>query len=104
MASGSRSTRKQFFTLEEAQAKMFAMDSDDEGLLSEEESDIDKELYDLDGNLKCFHHTRFACACFEEHCYQNVGICWFDRSSCDRNLYSSHEGKWRDILLVKLKE
>ena len=89
MASGSRRTRERLFTPDEVREQILADESGSEGMSSGEESDLDRQLYvRLSSSLK-FHHTHFACASLEERCFRNVGICRFDHTSCDPNLYSS---------------
>ena len=52
MASGGKRTRERLFTPEEALQQTFEDESGSEGMSSGEESDLDRQLYDLDENLR----------------------------------------------------
>ena len=52
MASGSRRTRERLFTPDEVREQVLADESGSEGMSSGEESDLDRQLYDLDENLR----------------------------------------------------
>ena len=52
MASGSRRTRERLFTADELREQILADESGSEGMSSGEESDLDRQLYDLDENLR----------------------------------------------------
>ena len=52
MASGSRRTRERLFTRDEALQRIFEDENSSEGMSSGEESDFDRQFYDLDENFK----------------------------------------------------
>ena len=52
MASGSRRPRERLFTRDEAPQHIFEDESGSEGMSSGEESDLDRQLYDLGENLR----------------------------------------------------
>ena len=52
MASGSSRTRERLFTRDEALQRIFEDGNGSEGMSSGEESDFDRQLYDLDENLR----------------------------------------------------
>ena len=50
MASGSKRTRERFYDAYEVIDQLFNADEDAEGISSGEESDLDRQLYDLNGD------------------------------------------------------
>ena len=52
MASGSRRRRERLFSTDEALQRILEDESGSEGMSSGEESDLDRQLYDLDENLR----------------------------------------------------
>ena len=52
MASGSRSSREQTFDIEKAVRRVLEEETDNGGMPSDEESDLDNQLYDLDNNWR----------------------------------------------------
>ena len=52
MASGSGSSREQTYTLDEVLQRVLDEEDDNQGMPSDEESDLDRQLYDLDNNSK----------------------------------------------------
>ena len=50
MASGRKRTRERFYTPDEALEEIFNTENDAEGMSSGEESDLDQQLYDLNGD------------------------------------------------------
>ena len=52
MASGSRSSRKKTFDLEETIQHVFNKKDDNLGMPSEKESDLDRQLYDMDDDRR----------------------------------------------------
>ena len=52
MASGSGSSREQNYTLNEVLQRVLDEEDDNQGMPSDEESDLDRQLYDLDNNSR----------------------------------------------------
>ena len=52
MASGSGSSPEQNYTLDEVLQRVLDEEDDNQGMPSEEESDLDRQLYDLDNNSR----------------------------------------------------
>lgn len=52
MASGSRSSGKQTFDLEETIQRVFNKEDDNLGMQGEKESDLDHQLYDMDDDRR----------------------------------------------------
>ena len=52
MASRSRSSREQTFDSEKAVRRVLEEETDNRGMPSDEESDLDNQLYDLDNNWR----------------------------------------------------
>ena len=52
MASGSGSSREQNYTLDEVLQQVLDEEDDNQGMPSDEESDLDRQLYDLDNNSR----------------------------------------------------
>ena len=52
MASSSRSSREQTFDIEKAVRRVLEEETDNGGMPSDEESDLDNQLYDLDNNWR----------------------------------------------------
>ena len=52
MASGSGSSREQNYTLDEVLQRVLDEEDDNQGMPSDEESDLDRQLYDLDNNSR----------------------------------------------------
>ena len=52
MASGSGSSREQNYTLDEVLQRVLDEEDDNQGMPSDEESDLDHQLYDLDNNSR----------------------------------------------------
>ena len=50
MASGSKRTRERFYDAYEVIEEVFNAEEDAEGISSGEESDLDRQLYDLNGD------------------------------------------------------
>ena len=52
MASGSGSSPEQNYTLDEVLQRVLDEEDDNQGMPSDEESDLDRQLYDLDNNSR----------------------------------------------------
>ena len=52
MASGSGSSPEQNYTLDEVLQQVLDEEDDNQGMPSDEESDLDRQLYDLDNNSR----------------------------------------------------
>ena len=52
LASGSGSSREQNYTLDEVLQRVLDEEDDNQGMPSDEESDLDRQLYDLDNNSR----------------------------------------------------
>lgn len=52
MASSTRSSRQQSFDIEKAVRRVLEEETDNGGMPSDEESDLDNQLYDLDNNWR----------------------------------------------------
>ena len=52
MVSGSTRPRQQFFNTAEVVEAVFNAENDPEGMSSGEESDLDRQLYDLNGDQR----------------------------------------------------
>ena len=52
MASGSGCSRWQTYTLDEVLQRVLDEEDDNQGMPSDEESDLDRQLYDLDNNSR----------------------------------------------------
>ena len=52
MASGSGSSPEQNYTLDEVLQRVLDEEDDNQGMPSDEESDLDRQLYDLDKNSR----------------------------------------------------
>ena len=64
MASSSGSSRRQTYTLDKVLQRVLDEEDDNQGTPSDEESDLDRQLYDMDNNsrkvLVCFFSGRFG--------------------------------------------
>ena len=52
LASGGGSSREQNYTLDEVLQRVLDEEDDNQGMPSDEESDLDRQLYDLDNNSR----------------------------------------------------
>ena len=52
LASSSRSSREEYFELDEVIRRVLEDENDNEGMPNDEESDLDNQLYDPDNNLR----------------------------------------------------
>ena len=52
MASGSGSSPEQNYTLDEVLQRVLDEEDDNQAMPSDEESDLDRQLYDLDNNSR----------------------------------------------------